>query len=227
MDCWICGSPADSREHLLKASDLRHFFGDITSNSPVFYHSLHRKNVPIRSAKSNIVKTGKILCRRCNDTRTQPFDIAWEQLLGNLSKNWTVVKESRRYKLQKAFPGSTRAQSVNVHLYFVKLMGCRIVDDRIPIDIEQFVTSMKTQSCHPGVFLTYCFRNIPKGDKHYAGISEVCAKQYNGVAEMATWYYSLGELDIQVTWFKSDPIKNVPYAWHPQRGGKIIKFRQR
>jgi len=27
MKCWICGNPADTREHIIKQSDIRRLFG--------------------------------------------------------------------------------------------------------------------------------------------------------------------------------------------------------
>ena len=227
MDCWICGATADSREHLVKASDLRQFFGPITPESPVFYHSLANRNIALKSAKTNRVKSGKVLCRRCNDTRTAPFDRSWERLLEHLSNNWDVVKKSGRYKLQKVFPGTVQANCKNIHLYFVKLFGCRIVDDRIPIPIDLFSAAIRDSMTHPFVFLTFNYRHIPSKTGHYAGVSEVHAKQSHGAVSMATWYYSLGELDIQVTWFRDEPVRNVRNAWHPDFGSKIIKFRSR
>ena len=227
MRCWICASTADSREHLLKASDLRYFFGDISPESPVYYHSPERRNQPLKSAKANRVKTGKVICSRCNDTRTAPHDHAWESLLSVMSDNWREIKTRGRLKLQKHFPGSVRSLSKNVHLYFTKLFGCRIIDEDIPIPIREFREAIINEIPHSNLFLTFCFRNVLSKDAHYAGISEVHAKQSGARVDVASWYYTLGELDVQISWFRETPVRNIPGAWHPADGGKILKFRRR
>jgi len=198
MNCWICGRPADSREHLIKASDLRFFFGRVSPSRPLYLHSERISNIPLHSAKSNKLKTSKIICRRCNDTKTARYDNSWTQLLSALYGNWSRVKTTRRFKLQKAFPGASRNAVLNCHLYFVKF-GCRIVDERTPIDIRQFAESVRLGVPHPTVFLTFNTRTLAPPRMQYAGPSAVEAQERNGICEVASWYYTLGELDVQVT----------------------------
>ena len=227
MKCWICGANADSREHRVKASDMRRVFGQITPDTPVFFHSDPHRNVGIHSAKSNKLKTSKVICQRCNDTHTAKYDDAWRILCHSIFDKWENVKKTKHFKLQTAFPGMVGRQSTNFHLFFVKLFGCRIADENMPIDLGSFSKSVLAQRPHSGVYLSFNVRNIHSKSTLYVGPSEVHAKEYDGVCEAATWHYSLGELDIQVSWFNSKPLRNVPYAWHPEQGGKIIKFRQR
>jgi hypothetical protein len=228
MKCWICGAEADSREHLIKASDMRAFFGRISPRTPVFLHSDKRRNIPVHSAKTNKIKTeNKVICRRCNDTETAIYDNAWSELLSYFHANWDLIKKSRRAKLHKAFPGNVKKRSLFFHLYFVKLFGCRIVDENMPIDISEFSKCVKEGIPHKTVYLTFNCRTLNSSKAFYAGPSEVHGNEYDGKCEMATWYYTLGELDIQISWFLKEPIRNVPKAWHPKNSGKIISFRQR
>lgn len=224
VKCWICGANADSREHRVKASDIRRLFGEVTPDDPVFFHTDAHKNIRIHSAKSDKLKTSKVICRRCNDTNTAEYDHAWTELSHRMLNNWQNIKNTRRFKLQTAFPGMVRRQSTNFHLFFVKQFGCRIADENMPIDLSEFSRSLLEQRPHGSVYLTFNMRTLH--DKH-AGLTEVHGIERNGECEAATWYYSLGELDVQVSWFKTRPLRNIPYAWHPERSGKIIKFRQR
>lgn len=227
MHCWICGDNADSGEHRVKASDIRRFFGKVSPETPVFLHSDTHRNVRIHSARSNKLKTSKVICCRCNDTRTAEYDNAWDALRNELINSWNTVKKTRRFKLQSAFPGAVGRQSVNFHLFFVKLFGCRIADENMPIDLSEFSRSIMEDRPHPNVYLSFNMRNVASKSGLYLGPSEVHAKEYAGVCEAATWYYSIGEIDVQVSWFREKPVRNIPYAWHPDRGGKIVKFRQR
>jgi hypothetical protein len=209
---------------LVKASDIRRLFGKITPGDPVFFHTNSQKNIRIHSAKSDKLKTSKVICRRCNDTNTAEYDYAWTELSHRILDNRQNIKKTGRFKLQSVFPGTVRRQSTNIHLFFVKQFGCRIADENMPIDLNEFSKSLLEQKPHNCVYLTF---NIRKPHNKHAGLSEVHGIERNGKCEAAAWYYSLDELDVQVSWFKTRPARDVPFAWHPERGGKIIKFRQR
>lgn len=228
MNCWICGkAEADSREHRLKASDLRRQYGNISPQRPIYFHDETKRNVPIYSAKSDKLKTSKIICQRCNDTRTSKYDNAWEKLYSGIKHSWPTIQKTRRLKLQKVFPGKTKKQSIYFHLFFVKLFGCRIVDEKMPIDIREFSKCLLNEEPLKNFYLGFNLRSIKSPHGRYLGQSAVHGKEYNGKCEAASWYYSLGEFDIQITWFHTKPLRNVPYSWHPSSSGKIIKFRQR
>ena len=57
--------------------------------------------------------------------------------------------------------GTDRVQEMlNVHLYFVKLFGCHIAGNNIPIDITDFADAIMTGKPHPYVYLNFgCGRN--------------------------------------------------------------------
>jgi hypothetical protein len=51
--CWVCKKrPANSREHMVKASDLRLIFGHIDQRSPVWRNTRDERNFAIAGAKS-------------------------------------------------------------------------------------------------------------------------------------------------------------------------------
>ena len=54
--CWICSAPADSAEHMVKASDFRSVFGVVNQNAPVFRHSSAERNFKINGAKAEVLK---------------------------------------------------------------------------------------------------------------------------------------------------------------------------
>ena len=227
MKCWICGKDADSREHIPKASDVRLFFGEVSADNPLYLHNNTHKNVLIRSAKSDKLKTkNKVICRRCNDTDTSSFDNAWTELLKYLHGNWEKTKTDKKINLKKIFPSTSKKSAINFHLYFVKLFGCLIVDNNLPIDIDQFSYCLRQKKIHDTVYLAFSCWNLSDGAK-YLGPSQIETKNYNGSIEMAIWIYSIGELDVEIVWFKNPPQRNVPKAWSPNDKGSIIKFRKK
>ena len=123
--CWICGGIADSSEHIPKASDIKRYFGAPAIGHPLYFHSEARRNVRIQGINSNRLKSGARICANCNNSRTQPYDRAWERLSDYLQKNAERVAVTGSFDLRKAYPnGPYRKQALCAHLYFVKLFGC-------------------------------------------------------------------------------------------------------
>lgn len=226
MKCWICGvREADSREHLIKASDMRLFYPGITPSTPVYMYTGKKRNIALHSAKTDKIKTdNQVICRRCNDTETAVHDYAWSGLIQYIHNNWGLLVKRKKFSLSKVFPGNSNKKSIFFQLYFVKLFGCRIIDEGIPIDVKGFSQAIRNDSPLDYFYLTFNYRSVTES---YIGVSGIHAKNYSGSLEMATWYYTLGELDVQITWFKNEPLRNVPKAWSPNDRGKVIQFRKR
>ena len=83
--CWICGDHIEimSKEHLVKASDLKQAFPrPITQKDPLYlHHKEGRSNVPIASIpKNKQLKSSAPMCCKCNNERTQIHDQSWTML---------------------------------------------------------------------------------------------------------------------------------------------------
>ena len=224
MRCWICGDEGDSEEHILKASDVRGYFGTISQDKPVYFHSENKRNIPVGSAKANRLKSKGLICKKCNNQLTQSHDRAWEILSIYLRRNWTNIVKSKRLNLSKIFPGMVRKQTVNVHLYFVKLFGCRIAEYRIPIDLSGFSKAILDGEPNEHVFLVFGQTPMSLKTKH-AGITEVHSVDVGGKSIGAAWIYTLGDLSVKV--FFSPIVKKGPAlanAWHPHNRSKILKL---
>ena len=130
MKCWICGNPADSREHGPKASDLKMLFPKVSQQSPIYTKNKEGKIIRIGSLNSDKLKWDNKLCHTCNTTRTQRYDLAWQALSTYLQE------ESNRLKTEinfvDIFPEPSNNSMLDVHLYFVKMFGCIVVEHIIP-----------------------------------------------------------------------------------------------
>ena len=51
MYCWICGDNATTGEHILKASDLKSEFGDVSQQNPLYLNSKEKSNIKINSIR--------------------------------------------------------------------------------------------------------------------------------------------------------------------------------
>ncbi|OAI39979.1 hypothetical protein AYO39_02170 [Actinobacteria bacterium SCGC AG-212-D09] len=69
------------------------------------------------------------MCARCNDTRSQPFDRAWDTLTQYLIDNEETVLATPSFDLCSVFGPAWRADALHVARYVVKHAICRLVQD--------------------------------------------------------------------------------------------------
>ena len=164
-DCWICGAPADSAEHMVKASDFRSVFGKVTQKAPAFRHSKDKPNVPVRGAQAENLKFAPSLCSFCNNARTQPHDRAWEKFSMFIRTSRPPLIAGSRIPLQQVFPGTVKQSMLNVHLYFLKLLGCYAVEYHVPLLVAHFGLCIQNSLPHPSVRLI--FVHVAAGSTRY------------------------------------------------------------
>lgn len=138
MKCWICGHNADSGEHRTKKSDLGIVFPRVSPEKPIYTKTEYGKFVNINSLESERFKSRAKICQYCNTTRSQPLDKAWEQLSTYLQSNTGSLRVRNSLLLHKVFPGQTKEAMLNIHLFFIKLFGCLIIEHKIPFQLSHF-----------------------------------------------------------------------------------------
>lgn len=224
MKCWICGNDANSGEHLIKASDLKSLFGHVTQQAPLYFHTDQKRNQPIAGIKSNKLKYKALLCARCNNERTQPHDRAWEHLSTYLRQRQPPIRPGMVVRLNRAFPGSVSKAMLGVHLFFVKLFGCLISENNIPINIDEFALSIMQGTPHPKVWLTLCTGLQHPKVKH-VGCSPVETVQLNGCVAFASWFYVIDNLAVNVMYAEpGEHRKGLTHAWHPSSISKHVRI---
>lgn len=224
MKCWICGDEGTTGEHRTKATDLRALFGEITQKSPIYFHTSGIKNIPVGSSKSDRFKSNAKICSRCNGSLTQPYDKAWEKLSSYLLGNFSQIAKNGRINLSKVFPGATGQALLNVHLYFVKLFGCLIVEHDVPIDIAPFAHAIKERTAHKNVFLAFGPR-LGVMSHRFAGITPINAVNKNGVPVFACWFYIVGAMAVDVIYSaEMEYMRAVRTFWHPDNATKMLRL---
>lgn len=222
MECWICEDEAKTGEHKLKASDLKAEFGKVTQANPIYMHTAKKKNIKINSIKkSNDVKSDALICAICNNSRTSEYDKAWEAFAKYLKKRLSE-KSIDTIKLEKVFPGNTKEQMLNIHLYFLKLFGCAIEEGNMPIDISVFRDSILENKPHPKVYISF-------GDSRgmTTGNTDIHAKEYNGHISFATWFYVTESIAANIMYSDEAQIrKGLSNAWHPSTVTKRLKLER-
>lgn len=223
--CWICGDTAASREHLVKRSDLRALVGRVTQSNPLYLHTAKRKNRPIGSLNADALKFSKSLCDYCNTTRTQPHDFAWDDLSKALRTRRPPLVGGEFMRANAIFPYDTRRAMRHVHLYFVKLMGCKIADGGIPIDLRPFAHAIMKDRLHPNLYLA--FGPKPGVDKVIAAGTDVqtFTTKDTSTCAVAFWIHQVGTLWVNVIYAADG--HHPPFlrdAWHPRFGGRRMKM---
>lgn len=122
--CWWCGSVADSKEHKYKKTDLRRMD---TEGGLVWTND--RGFTEIKSLrKSKEVLFGTVLCQRCNDTRSQPFDRAYDTYADFVSETLDRLWSADVIRLDQVYGDDWERQAKNLARYFGKHFGCLLAD---------------------------------------------------------------------------------------------------
>lgn len=225
MKCWICGgNEANTSEHRIKASDLRLIFGKISPEKPLFIHNDKKINQKIKSVKSDRLKSYESICSKCNNELTQPYDKAWEKFSSFINSNHRVICSGKKIYLRKIFPGSVTRSMLYIHLYFVKLFGCIIIEKQIPIDIRPFSEAILSQTAHPNLFLAIC-PAIVRNPIKLVGYTDLQTIQFQGQVVYAVWFYIFDKICVRVVFSKpSQHRKGLIGTWHPSSIKKCLRI---
>jgi hypothetical protein len=214
MRCWICGDVADSREHLTKKSDLKSVYGTPSQVDPLYFSNDQRRNVRIGSLDAKLLKSPAKICIACNTSRAQPHDRAWEQFSPAIRSILSQRRCPRSVRANAIFPYDTHRMMLNVHLYFVKLFGCHIVEQGIPIDLTEFSFALQKGKAVQNVYM-HLYKIAPS-----VGTSDIHTL-FNESSEcvFATWFYEIDNLAVNVMYAKPNQKRDgLVNAWHPRLG---------
>jgi hypothetical protein len=75
------------------------------------------------------VKFAPLLCAACNNSRSQPFDRAWECLGAYLAQHEDAILASQRLNLRKIYGDRWRAEALDLARYVAKHLTCRVVQE--------------------------------------------------------------------------------------------------
>jgi hypothetical protein len=224
IQCWICEKNANTGEHLLKRSDLSKIYKGVSQKHPLYFHTGAKKNIPIGSLNNERFKSKALLCSDCNNRLTQPYDKAWEKFSGSLQDNFVIYRKSRKIDTKKIFPGASEKSLLDVHLFFLKLFGCRIKEHQIPIDINEFSQCILKRSQHPNVFLKFGFLD----DAHprvLAALTPIQAvNQPDQGTVFAAWFYCIDKVFVEVIFNKVNNNIALKHSWHPNQKCKRLEF---
>ncbi len=225
MRCWICNSPGTTKEHLFKASDIKLYFPGVSQKNPIYLHKKNNKNIPIGSKKNDHLKSQALLCSQCNHKTTQQHDEAWKIMSNYISNNVKNIERYCRIDIKKVFPGNSTKSGEFMHLYFLKLFGCLLVESNNNTLAHELATCIIKGRPHPHVFL-YISESITALGGVYYGVSDLdVVFSSSGVLSGAGWEYMIGEYIISLRYVRPGYIGvHKSNSWHPTYNSKIIKL---
>lgn len=222
--CWICKTnKADSGEHKTKRSDLLAVLGEPTQEKPFFFHDVDKPNRPVGSLDAKILKSAVRICAHCNNARTQPHDRAWETMSDRLRSRRLAVGQWVR--CNSVFGQYTKREMLNMHLFFLKLFGCMLVETKangydIPIDIDAFSTAIMSGRPHDEVHLQFGKHDgvIGRSNLHVS-------KTDPGGGILGAWLYELDTIAVSVLYIQAGKFEYRRDIWHPHSRTSSKRFQ--
>jgi hypothetical protein len=223
--CWICGDAATTGEHMIKKSDLLAIFGKPKRGSPLFLHNAKKSNQIIQGLNADALKLGSRLCGACNSTRTQPYDRAWEQFSWFVRNRLPPIRPGAYIRADRIYPLSSNLGLRHVQLFFVKLFGCFIDENKIPIDLKPFSDAILNGVYHRDIFLRIgCVPRAPgEGLVGVLGLATATDDKTGKIAG-AQWFYELDRFAVNVIYSPNHDLWTATErAWHPKFGtGRLL-----
>lgn len=215
--CWICNiEPGTTGEHLTKRSDIKSVLG---AAGPLYRHDDNRMNVKLQSANAKKLKSTAPMCNTCNSARTQPHDYAWEAMSNALRHRKPALKTGDFVRANGIFRYDTVRALLNMHLFFVKWLGCQIVESSIPISqgIDVFAAAIMKQKMHPNVWLAFgVSKNIASVGS--SNIDAATLQSAQGSYDYLCRFYHVGNLDVRVR-FSDIRLKD---DWRPGNSSRFV-----
>ena len=216
--CWICRvNEAKAGEHMIKHSDLQAIFGK-AQNQQLYFHDLERPNRKVQSLRSKMLHSPVLICADCNSTRTQPHDHAWEQVSNWLRNRQPPIRVGDFVRGNRIFRYDTKRRMRDVHLYFLKQLGCLVLEskDGIPIDVSPIADLIMNDRAHPEVYLQF-----GKGDGTVGRLVK-CLQLESGHV-LVCLFYRVGILTVNVVFAQSGANwEALSSTWHPRRGSNMF-----
>ena len=156
---------------------------------------------------------------------TLAYERSWQRLCAYLHERWHEITARGSFDLSKPYPGEVASQSLYVHLYFVKVLGRRLLEEGIDVNLDSFVTSLRDGTAHPEVTLLVADSRVPAG-RLQSYHSDVSVLRSGEEVLSALWMHWVPPVAIKICHVKTGaPVREPPgFPWHPNRQRKIVKL---
>ena len=152
-------------------------------------------------------------------------EASWRRLSDYLRQHWREITARGSFDLSKAFPSETATHALNVHLFFVKLLGEKLLADEIAVDQGSFIAAARNQTPHPDVTVLIADARVASGQllSHDSAVSLL---RQGDVVLSALWTYWNYPVAVKMCYLGHGAPVRAPagFPWHPMRQRKIVKL---
>lgn len=137
--CWWCGEQADSKEHKHKKSEVKRQFGQgpyTGVNAVVRGVGGQQRLHPVQGPDSAQLKFPEVLCGRCNSSRSQKADLAYDTFSAYIAEEAEHLLRTACFRWSDIFPENWRNGRDLVTAYWLKHIGCRLAEGGIQVAPE-------------------------------------------------------------------------------------------
>jgi hypothetical protein len=141
--CWLCGNIADSQEHKHKKTDIKRLYGIDFEKKEFPYLDAKNGAQIIQGLNSQLLKYKKVICQKCNNERSQPFDRAYDTFITYIDANIKDLIQTQEIDFSDIFPENTMQNKFYVLKYYLKHFCCLLAQNNLTIqnDIIDFIDS--------------------------------------------------------------------------------------
>jgi hypothetical protein len=127
--------------------------------------------------------------------------------------------------LQKIFGVHEKQSMLNVHLYFLKLLGCYAVEYKVPLPVKAFAVAILSGVAHPHIHLGFvALKEVQAKREIFVG--HIQALRFGKTLVAATWFYVVGGLGVHVGYVEpGHPRFHRHRGWHPDQNNLNIAMR--
>ncbi len=213
--CWWCGDVATTEEHRFKAWTLRRVArsddGTIAPSN-VFKKSSDYEGTLQSLKKGAQIRWRKNLCANCNNTKSQPFDRAYDHFESFLVENIDEISAWDRLDWQAVYGSDWRERARNLARYFGKQLGCMLATHQLPVPEELIEFLNGSERCPSVCFMLYTNPRAVEaheemrrdgfedGLSSFVGLLEAPAYQTGGVFSGIDYGYHIGYLWFIAQW---------------------------
>jgi hypothetical protein len=148
--CWICNEDTDSGEHKIKRTDLVRVFGEDEPfrSAGLRYLKHDGSKAVLQGPNSKHVKFKRVLCSKCNNETTQPFDRAYDAFIQYVEGDRESILQKRQIDFSRIYGDTWEESQLQLFRYFAKAFGCRIADagKEVPTDIKTLLFAAPFQT---------------------------------------------------------------------------------
>ncbi|RMB58711.1 hypothetical protein EAX62_11260 [Tessaracoccus antarcticus] len=165
--CWWCDDKATTEEHRFKLSTLRRVArADTGQEDPrtVFKKSDDWEGLLRSIRKGAQVRWRKNMCAKCNNQRSQPFDLAYDTMEAFIVTHADDMMKWSRLSWADVYGAQWQQGAADLARYFGKQLGCMLATQRLPVPAELIGFLNGAKRCPPIAFMI--LRNWRAGDMH-------------------------------------------------------------